>query len=649
MLMQKLVLFLSVLLLVSCEKESKLDNSNFPLPEGIEGCYVENFNGWSEGVLGADGTTFLLKNSESTDQTERAFMFLPDEESGIITSYMEFDENSVPTFMAFNDTRVYIRDYTDETISFVIVYADTLMYMVDEYEHHRNLISNKNINTRAWEDNNWIRNTVAVGEIIIGVIEIGGGVTLTVSSALTTLPSGGISIIGVGSGIATIHGGASSLISGLNKITASTDAYIKDPTATEMMEDYTYNVLKFKLGLDDMPGATFWAGLTLSVIDEKWGKTEILENDLIDTYGKYKVITGRFENVGYSSATLYGYVSPVPDVVSAEYGIVVYETEDESNKQYKNSLSQAGGLFNFTFEDLKEDTEYSYFTYFFDKTNSIGIFGIPQIFWTGHNQEREVLCALYESTNGDGWNNNTNWCTEAPLDEWYGIMLNEEGYVESIDLYDNNLRGEVSIYGLYYLKNLYLSSNYLTGLYVISDVQIEDIALDNCIVQYGRVSLDYIDNVLISNNEAIGGVSCGKTQELEISNCNFGDNSVLRGKVTSLLISNCSMHSVDGEAQEATIFNCKMHHCGINSEILNFNYSSTYDTWHAHTTKQLNITESYCSTICGGDFEANTVIHLQNTTLWRSNWNEDSLVTLSCTITGAQWDSLFEGSILTNR
>lgn len=657
MLMQKLILFLSVLLLVSCGKENELDNPNPSLPEGVEGCYVEDFNGWSEGVISTDGTTFLLKNNESTNQTEQVFMFLPNEDSGITTGYIELDENAIPVFMSFDDVRVYVQEYTENTISFTMVQADTLMYVVNDYEHQLNL-SNKNVaNTRAWADNNWVRNTVAIGELIVGVAEIGTGVVITMGSATATGVTLGTSIVGVGAGVYTITGGISTFKSGLTKLAGSPESYINDSnianitigiTCDKLFDKAVDSRLKKIFGdrLDNIGKTTFWAGLSLSTIDLLYGETKLEEMSRIDMYLNFQVVTGRTENIGYSSATIYGYVSPVnnlPDIIDAEYGIVVYETADEKSRQHKSSLSQAGGLFNFTFEDLKEDTEYSYFTYFFDKTNMIAIYGTTQIFWTGYNQEREVLRALYESTNGDGWNNNTNWCTDAPLDEWYGITLNEEGYVEAIDLYDNNLKGGVSINGLYYLEELDLSSNYLTGLHINSDAQIDDITLDNCIVEYGRVEIEHIPNVLISNNEAIGGIACGKIQELEISNCNFGDNSVLSGgNITSLRISDCSMYSVDGAAQEATIMNCKMHHCGISSEILNFNHSSTYDTWYANTSKQLNITESYCSTICGGDFNENTVIRLQNATLWRSNWDDNSLVTLSCTITGSQWDSLFE-------
>ena len=46
---------------------------------------------------------------------------------------------------------------------------------------------------------------------------------------------------------------------------------------------------------------------------------------------------------------------------------------------------------------------------------------------------REVLLDFYKSTNGDGWKNNTNWCSDKPLSEWYGISTDQNGEVITIN------------------------------------------------------------------------------------------------------------------------------------------------------------------------------------------------------------------------
>lgn len=55
-------------------------------------------------------------------------------------------------------------------------------------------------------------------------------------------------------------------------------------------------------------------------------------------------------------------------------------------------------------------------------------------------QEREALTAIYKALDGDHWYNNTNWCTDAPFDEWYGVWASR-GYVTDLYLNENNVRG----------------------------------------------------------------------------------------------------------------------------------------------------------------------------------------------------------------
>ena len=74
-----------------------------------------------------------------------------------------------------------------------------------------------------------------------------------------------------------------------------------------------------------------------------------------------------------------------------------------------------------------------------------------------------ALVALYDSTDGDDWTNNTNWLT-GPVDEWYGITV-EEGRVTSVDLTSNNLSGSIpsELGSLLSLSELFASGNQLTG------------------------------------------------------------------------------------------------------------------------------------------------------------------------------------------
>ena len=102
--------------------------------------------------------------------------------------------------------------------------------------------------------------------------------------------------------------------------------------------------------------------------------------------------------------------------------------------------------------------------------------------------ERAALVALYNSTDGDNWTDNTNWLTDAPIDEWYGVIMRSRNIyqlvlnsnqlvgtippelgnlaiLQYLDLHDNQLKGEIpsEIGGLSNLESLYLSINQLAG------------------------------------------------------------------------------------------------------------------------------------------------------------------------------------------
>lgn len=53
---------------------------------------------------------------------------------------------------------------------------------------------------------------------------------------------------------------------------------------------------------------------------------------------------------------------------------------------------------------------------------------------------RDKLVALYKATGGDNWTNNTNWCSDLPIEQWYGVSLGPEDCY-NISLEDNNLSG----------------------------------------------------------------------------------------------------------------------------------------------------------------------------------------------------------------
>ena len=80
-------------------------------------------------------------------------------------------------------------------------------------------------------------------------------------------------------------------------------------------------------------------------------------------------------------------------------------------------------------------------------------------------KEKAILTTLFEATGGSGWTDNTNWCSDLPVSQWYGIMTDHDGFVINISLQSNNLTGSIpeGLSGLERLISLDLSYNNLTG------------------------------------------------------------------------------------------------------------------------------------------------------------------------------------------
>ena len=122
---------------------------------------------------------------------------------------------------------------------------------------------------------------------------------------------------------------------------------------------------------------------------------------------------------------------------------------------------------------------------------------------------REMLIKFYHDTGGDNWTHNDNWCSDKPIDEWYGIDYN--GKKLQIILYYNNLTGAGDLSGCTALENLYCYYNQLTSLNV-----------SGCTALYALLCYDNrLTAIDVSDCTALGYLHCYNNQltSLNVSSC----------------------------------------------------------------------------------------------------------------------------------
>ncbi len=162
---------------------------------------------------------------------------------------------------------------------------------------------------------------------------------------------------------------------------------------------------------------------------------------------------------------------PQPDSSTVNSKMVLEVTAEGSNLQYKwfrnDSLLQSGQEDSIVVSSAEPANYYCHIT----QSDYPNLTLQTNAIFTGTlvngvaKKDYQALVALYDSTNGDKWSNNTNWKTQAPVSEWYGIRSVEKHRVTRIDLQANNLVGPLPerFYDLTQLKTIWIADNKVEG------------------------------------------------------------------------------------------------------------------------------------------------------------------------------------------
>ena len=79
--------------------------------------------------------------------------------------------------------------------------------------------------------------------------------------------------------------------------------------------------------------------------------------------------------------------------------------------------------------------------------------------------DRAALVAFYNATGGAKWRSSSNWLSDRPIGEWYGVTTNGDGRVTALSLQSHRLTGPIpaALGDLTNLESLNLGFNPLTG------------------------------------------------------------------------------------------------------------------------------------------------------------------------------------------
>jgi len=127
-------------------------------------------------------------------------------------------------------------------------------------------------------------------------------------------------------------------------------------------------------------------------------------------------------------------------------------------------------------------------------------------------EEYEYILELFVQTDGDNWENNENWDSDELVEDWYGVIVEDE-HIIGLLLESNLLNGELpsEIGVLDSLQNLDLSGNLLGGPlpYELGDLSVlEEMILDSNLFNgsipesFGNLSL--LETLLLNSNELDG-------------------------------------------------------------------------------------------------------------------------------------------------
>ncbi|MBQ6880030.1 MAG: hypothetical protein IJN52_07485 [Bacteroidales bacterium] len=238
-------------------------------------------------------------------------------------------------------------------------------------------------------------------------------------------------------------------------------------------------------------------------------------------------LTGSASNITTTSAVVDCTYSNIPEDGQCQ----VLLSWDDGHKIVKAENRE--GEHEISLTDLEPNTTYSYCACIDYEGGPVN--GETKEFTTKEDDVklRNMLISLYNQTDGDNWYCNENWCTDSPLDTWWGISY--RGEQMHIDLSNNNLSGKIS------WSDRKCNTEFTID--VSDNPNLEDIAITHCFI---KISLDAsgciaLTDLCIEDVYHLIQLKASNCSSLEIFDCHDSySSSVNLSGCTALEYIDCS-------------------------------------------------------------------------------------------------------------
>mgnify|MGYP000075764875 CR=1 FL=1 len=200
---------------------------------------------------------------------------------------------------------------------------------------------------------------------------------------------------------------------------------------------------------------------------------------------------------------------------------VSWITEDKERNQSTHTL-----YFSISPNETNEDRQAE--IVFNEKDG--GLSEVVNILQYGQNKDpeteiRRFLINLYNDTNGDNWKINNNWCSDAPVEQWYGVNItqNEEGKtLVTLSLSSNNLVGSIDLSDCTYIEWLSCGGNTLSSIDVTNCTSLKILQCDNNELKELLVDGSSLTDIGCSSNK-LTTLNLKNCSKIESVNCSFND------------------------------------------------------------------------------------------------------------------------------